>query len=419
MVNIHYFKSFFLVSIACSFVITGCFLRPSPPSPEEQSKKIAESLAGGGYTAERTCAIQLIRDRWLHDGQALEVLILAPEEPGTYPLLLYVPGLGERADGGVIWRENWAKAGYFVISIQTEEMGNALKELAPLPLGGDPTEIPDDEGELFGDKKPKMSNTLRTSELRYLGREYSSWQSLTVRMAHLIWAYGQIRQNIIERRDIYRAADPSRVIVAGYGHGAQAVAAMIGEQYETDLPKPDNFKPVAAIMLSPWVDLSLGTVASRYQKITLPVLSITSQEDNDPYAMSSPQAFWENTASGNKFQLLLKYASHQLLSGSHWSSLDQPSADQMPNMPGQMPNFNQLNSGRSGPPGGGRPPMMGGMPPLGGMANSKHDIKQLAAVISVSNAFLDSFAKSDNFAKSWLHNSVHKWLKKSGKLLSK
>jgi len=63
--------------------------------------------------------------------------------------------------------------------------------------------------------------------------------------------------------------------------------------------------------------------------------------------------------------------------------------------------------------------MMGGMPPFPGMSNGKQDAKQLAAVISISTAFLDSFAKSDNFAKSWLRNSVHKWLKKSGKLLVK
>ena len=132
--------------------------------------------------------------------------------------------------------------------------------------------------------------------------------------------------------------------------------------------------------------------------------------------MSSPQALWENLPSGDKYQLLLKYASHQLLSGSHWSSLDGPSEDEKPNMPGQMPDLNQLNN--SGGPGGGRPPMIGGMPP-GDRANGKHDAKQLAAVISISSAFIDSFAKSDNFAKSWLHKSVHKWLKKSGKLLSK
>ena len=199
--------------------------------------------------------------------------------------------------------------------------------------------------------------------------------------------------------------------MAGYEFGAQAVAAMIGEQYETDLPKPDNFKPVAAILLSPLVDLSLGKMTTRYQKINIPVLSVTSQEDGDTYAMSTPQAFWENVPAGNKFQLLLKYASHQLLSGSHWSSLDQPSEEDMPNMPGQMPNFHQLNgsSGQipdfnqlnvsGGPPGGGGPPMMDGMP-AGGMANGKHDSKQLAAVISVSSAFMDSFAKSDKFATS-------------------
>ena len=146
-------------------------------------------------------------------------------------------------------------------------MGNALKELAP-PPGGAAPEMADEEGGLFGDKKPKMSNALRTSELRYLGRDYSSLKSLTTRITHVVWAYGQIKQKIIERRDIYRTANLSRVIIAGYEFGAQAVAAMIGEQYETDLPKPDNFEPIAAIMLSPLVNLSLGKSTTRFEKIT-------------------------------------------------------------------------------------------------------------------------------------------------------
>jgi hypothetical protein len=309
MANIHHFKSYFLVSIACLFVVAGCLFMPSPPSPEEQTEKIVESLAEGGYTTERTYTVKLIRERWLHDGQIVEILILTPEEPSDYPLLVYLPGLGEHVDGGIIWRENWAKAGYFVLSIQTGEMDNALKELTPLP-GGTPPQIPDEDGGLLSDKKPKLSDALRTSDLRYLSREYSSLKNLTTRMTHLAWAYDQIRQKIIARRDIYRTADLSRVIVAGYEFGAQSVSAMIGEQYETDLPKPDNFKPIAAIMLSPLVDLSLGKLTSRYQNITIPVLSITSHEDNDPYAMSSPQALWENVPSGDKYQLLLKYASH-------------------------------------------------------------------------------------------------------------
>lgn len=416
MANIYHFKPYFLVSITCLFVVVGCLFMPSPPSPEQQAEKIVESIAEGGYTTERIYTVKLIRERWLHDGQIVEILMLAPEEPGNYPLLIYLPGLGESVDGGIIWRENWAKAGYFVLSIQTGEMGNALKELAPL-LGGTPPEIPDEDGGLFSDKKPKLSDALRTSDLRYLSREFSSLKNLTTRMTHLVWAYDQIRKKIIERRGIYRTADLSRVIVAGYEFGAQSVSAMIGEQYETDLPKPDNFKPIAAIMLSPLVDLSLGKLTSRYQNITIPVLSITSHEDNDPYAMSSPQALWENVPSSDKFQLLLKYANHQLLSGSHWSSFDKPSEGDKPHMPGEMPDFNQLNV--IGGPGGGRPPMRGGMPPLSGMSNGKQDTKQMAAVISVSRAFIDSFAKSDNFAKSWLRNSAHKWLKKSGKLLVK
>lgn len=105
MANIRRFKSYFLVSIACLFVMVGCLFMPAAPSPKEQTEKIAESISEGGYSAEHTYTVKLISERWLHDGQIVEVLILTPEEPGNYPLILYLPSLGEHVDGGHLARE--------------------------------------------------------------------------------------------------------------------------------------------------------------------------------------------------------------------------------------------------------------------------------------------------------------------------
>lgn len=66
-----------------------------------------------------------------------------------------------------------------------------------------------------------------------------------------------------------------------------------------------------------------------------------------------------------------------------------------------------------GPPGG----MMGrGRPPHGGMQDSERDAKHIAAVFSISGAFLDSVSKSDTLAQSWLSQKANQWLKKPSNL---
>jgi hypothetical protein len=65
-----------------------------------------------------------------------------------------------------------------------------------------------------------------------------------------------------------------------------------------------------------------------------------------------------------------------------------------------------------GPPGG----MGRGMPPHGGMQDSEQDARHIAAVFSISSAFLDSVSKSDALAQSWLSEKANQWLKKPSNL---
>ena len=43
-----------------------------------------------------------------------------PSGEGNFPLIVYLPGLGESAEGGAAWRRSWAEAGYAVLAIQPE-----------------------------------------------------------------------------------------------------------------------------------------------------------------------------------------------------------------------------------------------------------------------------------------------------------
>jgi len=55
---------------------------------------------------------------------------------------------------------------------------------------------------------------------------------------------------------------------------------------------------------------------------------------------------------------------------------------------------------------------MGG-PRHGGRHDNEQDFKHIAAVLSISTAFLDSVTKSDKAAQLWITEDANQWLTKS------
>lgn len=426
-------KPYRLLSCALVLSFAACSSRPSLPSQEDQLEKLEEAMSGG-YKTARSFAIDSSHDSWLYQGAELEVELVAPSAPGSYPLIIYLPSLGEDARAGRLWRETWAKAGYAVFSLQPVQIAQALKALEAERRFDDPEEITDDEGveladdnlELrreetrgswFGDKPRRQSRTARESELRYVGHQYFSTDNLKTRLEQLFWAYRQLRARVGLRQPVYAAVDVSKVIVAGYDLGAQTVAAVCGESFAGGLPHGDELKPLAAMLLSPSVDLADGSVRSRFQALDLPMLTMTGSEDNDPYAISSASArtaIWEHAPAGGKYLLSLRGAGHRLLAGNEMGGRFGLSGPRRSD--GSM---RALESGDLGA--GGRRALNGSDPALGWFGKAeRHDpnlgYKQVAAIASVSNAFLDMLIKRDEFAQAWLNEKANKWLGKAGSL---
>lgn len=415
---------------ACSF------FGASLPSSNEQVGKLAEAMEKGGYAPVRGLEIDSSHDIWMHGRTELEVAMTAPTAPGSYPLIIYLPSLGEDAKAGRLWRETWAKAGYAVFSMQPLMIGQALKALGPAlaePGGPDDGERlgPDEDGMAppeetdggwFGEKRRRPSRTARNSEMRYLGHEYFGADNLKNRMEQLFWAYQQLKIRAGLRQPLFASADFSRVILAGYDLGAQTVTAVLGENFEAALPSSAELKPMAAMVLSPSVNLATGNVRSRFQKLNLPMLIVTGTEDNDPYAIGSGTvrtAVWEYAPAGGKYLLLLNNAGHRLLAGAEmggrfgWQEQDGF---------GGSPGGGLGGSGRPGGMGGrgmdgGGPPggmMIGG--PGGERRNPDLGYKHVAAIFSASTAFLDAVVKNDEFARFWLDDKASNWLGKAGSL---
>jgi len=55
----------------------------------------------------------------------------------------------------------------------------------------------------------------------------------------------------------------------------------------------------------------------------------------------------------------------------------------------------------------------------GGRQHYEQDFKHIAAVLSVSGAFLDTVCKSDKLAQAWISGKANLWLKKSAELKGK
>ncbi|MBD9355230.1 alpha/beta hydrolase [Methylomonas albis] len=407
------------------------------PSQEDQQEKLTEALGSGAYKTARNFAIDVSHDVWIYQQTELEVELIGPNTPGSYPLIIYLPSLGEDAGAGRLWRETWAKAGYLVFSMQPVVLSRALKALEAERRFDDPEEMPDDEnveladenmalrpdearGGWFGDKPRRQSRSARESELHYVGHQYFATENLKIRLEQLFWAYRQVQTRAGLRQPLYGSADLSKVILAGYDLGAQTVAAALGESFGVGLPHSDELRPVAAIVLSPSVDLAEGNVRSRFQALRLPMLTITGSEDNDPYAISSAAvrtAVWEQAPAGGKYLLLLRGAGHRLLAGNELGGRFGLSGSRR----GESDMGGMDAGGGAGGHGGGRRGMSGGGPGGGlfGKAERRDPnlgYKQVAAIASVSSAFLDMLIKKDEFALAWLNEKASKWLDRAGSL---
>lgn len=430
-----------LVCVAVSAILlAACSSRLKIPSSEEQAQKLAAVMENGGYAPAQSLAIDNVREVWTHEGAELEVVMTAPTMAGNYPLIIYLPSLGEDANAGRLWRETWAKAGYAVFSLQPLDIGQALKELGPERalgrddqsdspgfFGGEDKQAADGDGPGQNEEKGgKRSRLARTSELRYLGHEYFSADSLKNRLGQLYWAYRQLQNRAGAGLPLFQAADFSKVILAGYDLGAQTATAVLGEDFKASLPIDKDLKPIAAIILSPSIDLAEGNVRSRFQNLKAPLLVITGSDDNDPYAISSASvraAVWEFAPAGGKFLLSLIGDVHQLLAGAEMGGrfgLQGEAGGRGPDKEGGWfsPFANQYGSNgaqdRRGRGGYGEMP---GRPKAGNeRKNAELGYKQVAALFSITTAFLDTVVKNDEFAKFWISDKANKWLDKAGSL---
>jgi dienelactone hydrolase len=382
-------------------LLGGCGAPVPVLKPDEAQVK---QFAGRGYQSDEHYGVSTSFVNWELNGpdDTCEFALTLPARSGKLPVVLYLPGLGENRAAGESWRTAWASTGYAVISIQPlTQDSNAWR--SPKALAGDFAGLARD---------------------RYAGK------AMAARVAALQQCLSEVRRRQNSGEAPFDRLDLSKVAVAGYDLGAYTAMVLAGEPVRQAQVPALPIDVAAVIALSPYADFSGLPLSERYQQIRPPVLSITSPADTDPLNLvSSPslrKAPYEYMPAGDKYLLSLGQVSHRVLSGE----VSEPSAAaEQAERSAKSAGMGNGSAGRSGR--GGRSKGAAGMAgegvmpvrPDGQPANSQLLLTQqaqaVAAVQSVSSAFLDAVFRQDGIAREWLTQDAKRWLRGVGELQRK
>jgi len=373
-------------------MMLGCAGRSDKPNPAAVKR-----YADQGYVPDRHYESTVVRETWTIGSKLVDVTVLTPTPAGTYPLVIYLPGLGETTDAGLSWRQSWVQAGYAVVSVQSSQYGPQVWS----------------------------SPSARAGEFLAVAKDAFSVPSLQAR--------AQLMQDLLDRiarppsgASAFERMDLSRVAVVGYDLGAQTAMIVAGESVRgvEPLHVPSSVKGVIA--LSPYADFSGMGTHSNFQPIRLPVLSVTSPLDKDAYglvtAASVRRAPFQYMPAGQKFLLVLPSAPHSFLAGAGGSTAsEQKDTAKGASTTAQGSGADANIMGEEvAPSDGGEHGTRGRARASGaGGPGAAQQAQQQTQIQSVTTAFLDATVKNDPIATEWLTRNAKRWLGESVELLSK
>jgi uncharacterized membrane protein YgcG len=398
--------------LTSALLLSACSSSP----PKSALTTPVSSLHGKGYESEIFTQEHVTHAQWEHGDERLNVSLHVPAQPGHFPLVIYLPGLGDSADDAASLQSQWAQSGYAVLSIQSARTGPAV----------------------FG------SASARTGDFRALAAQNYTRTALQQRLDQLDWVVLELihqQKTASPDSENFSRISTDDIVIAGFDIGAQTAQAIGGEALG-EIKLPDNLRNVRGlILLSPYAEFGGAPFNTRYQKLQLPVLTVSSPEDVDAFDFATNPALrrhvFESIPAGNKYSLELSYASHEVIGGGHdHSSLFGPRED---------PDTKRSSSGqnRRGPPGGGGPgggasggpsggsgggPGGGGMPsakPSGDGPGDRAEGKlpeasgqedQSSILRAVTLAYLDATLRQDDIAVQWLYRDANRWMNTGGKL---
>lgn len=392
-------RRFGAATLALAF-LAGCSSAPVGKPDEAKVKQ----FSGQGYQTDEHFGITTTYAHWISGSLDCDIALSVPAKSGPFPLVIYLPALGETRSAGEIWRTAWAQSGYAVLSLQP----------------------------LADDARVWSSAMARGGDFAPLARQRYSARVMTDRLGALQLALAELNRRQSRGEAPLDRIDLSRVAIAGYDMGAYTAMAVAGESIR-GVPGPVLPFPIKAVIaLSPYADFSGAPFGERYAGIHGPVLSVTSDNDADALGLvTSPslrRAPFETMPGGDKYLLTMSGVPHVGMSGgAPKAEADQAGAP--PAQAGRGPGGGTRprdgasrggqrsgGMGGAGPADGGRKgPESAGSYRDAGFSPTSRAIGE-AAIQGVTTAFLDAYVKQDPIAREWLDKDSSRWLKARGEI---
>lgn len=237
---------------------------------------------------------RLVMDQnWVDTGRQRDVPIRLrwPDEnrfTGPWPVVIFSHGLGGTREGGSVWGEAWADAGFVVVHVQ--HTGSDL------------------------DAVRKVTRTF--TDQRAL-RTLATTEQLMARLLDVSFVLNEIEKRHLAKQDLWHLARPNQVGLAGHSFGAHTTMGMAGQRYPgfegVSEPRLTSF-----IAFSPTVPM-VGSAQGAFERLSRPLLSITGTRDSDVVGVGATpekrKAVFAALPSGEKAHLVLMDADHMTFAG--------------------------------------------------------------------------------------------------------
>ena len=204
------------------------------------------------------------------------------------PVVLFSHGLGGTREGGEVWGEAWAKAGFVVLHLQ-----HAGSDLAAVR---------------------GFTNTFTDKRALRLA---ASPAQLLARLRDVTFALDEIGRRHAVQLERWASVRPVQVGLCGHSFGAYTTLGMAGQRYPgfEGMTEP---RLAAFIAFSPSLP-AVGDAKRAFDRITRPLLCITGTRDSDVAGTgATPErrsAVFDALPAGDKAQLLLQDADHMTFAG--------------------------------------------------------------------------------------------------------
>ncbi|RZF61093.1 dienelactone hydrolase [Sphingomonas populi] len=227
------------------------------------------------------------------------VRIRMPDGDGRAPLILFSHGLGGSLDGGTLWAQAWANAGFIVIHLQHPgsdrsllRSGDGLRMLRQMRSGGG------------------IGDTFRAA---------MSPEQLDARVRDVKFVLDQIPTRRSEGACALTRIDLAHVGMSGHSFGAHTTQALAGQVFAKTGATTIEPRITASIAFSPSPPRG-GSDAQAMVKVAKPFFSITGTADTTPALPDVTAADRERPframPPGDKYLLVLKDATHADFSGN-------------------------------------------------------------------------------------------------------